>query len=343
MRARLMRGKFALLFIVFAALLLAVAGTTMALTADPSGTTAPTIQSDKDDYAPGETVTLTGSNWQPGESVHITVNDDVGQTWSRDADVTADANGQIQDQFQLPNWFVATYKVTATGAQSGVATTTFTDGNVKVKSASGLNYGFTYRGFTGSTNCTTGGGTTQTGTGDSNGQNVASSSGESVLITANTNANAPNGSSVFINWSNPDGLNITSGNLNTRAICVEGFANGSKDLIGNYGRQTTTSVTPAGPPSSTYGNNFTFTATVAASGGNPSGVGTVTFKDGPNVISGCSAVPLSGNTATCTTTKLSAGGHPITAEYSGTTTGSPLFSSSTSVPFPYFVTPAAQR
>ena len=131
MRTRL-RSKATLLFVVCAALL-AVGGTAMALTADPSGTTAPapTIQSDKDDYAPGETVTLTGSNWQPGESVHINVNDDEGNTWSRNADVTADENGAIRDEFQLPDWFVATYKVTATGEQSGVATTSFTDGNVR--------------------------------------------------------------------------------------------------------------------------------------------------------------------------------------------------------------------
>src|SRR5688500_18082404 len=133
MRTRL-RSKATLLFVVCAALL-AVGGTAMALTADPSGTTAPapTIQSDKDDYAPGETVTLTGSNWQPGESVHINVNDDSSATWSRDVDVTADANGGVQDQFQLPDWLVATYKVTATGAQSGVATTTFTDGNIVIQ------------------------------------------------------------------------------------------------------------------------------------------------------------------------------------------------------------------
>ena len=134
MRTRLMRSKFTFLFLTVA-MLLAVAGTTMALTADPSGNTAPapTIQSDEADYAPGATVTLTGSNWQPGESVHINVNDDVGQTWSRDVDVTADENGAIRDEFQLPDWFVATYKVTATGAQSGVATTSFTDGTVRVK------------------------------------------------------------------------------------------------------------------------------------------------------------------------------------------------------------------
>src|SRR5215211_2929096 len=94
---------------------------------------APTIQSDKADYAPGELVTLTGGGWQPGESVNIVVNDDVGQTWNRNVNVIADPSGNISDSFNLPDWFVATYTVTATGTQSGVATTTFTDGTVRVR------------------------------------------------------------------------------------------------------------------------------------------------------------------------------------------------------------------
>jgi hypothetical protein len=50
--------------LAFAVALLAVGGTAMAITTDTSGTTSssPTIQSDKADYAPGELVTLTGSN-----------------------------------------------------------------------------------------------------------------------------------------------------------------------------------------------------------------------------------------------------------------------------------------
>ena len=134
MRTKL-RSKVALLFIVCAALL-AFAGTAMALTSDTSGDTSgttpssPTITSDKADYAPGELVTLTGSGWQADESVNIVVNDDEGQTWNRNVNVTADASGNISDSFNLPDWFVATYSVKATGASGTVATTTFTDGDV---------------------------------------------------------------------------------------------------------------------------------------------------------------------------------------------------------------------
>ena len=97
---------------------------------------APTISSDQADYPPGAVVTLAGSNWQPGEYVHVYVNDDVGSTWNRHADLVADAGGRITDQFTLPDWFVATYRVTAGGSVSGTATTTFTDGNFRVKSNS---------------------------------------------------------------------------------------------------------------------------------------------------------------------------------------------------------------
>src|SRR5829696_6365598 len=127
----MLRSKVTLLFLAFA-VMLAVSGTAMALTTDGSGTTtaaSPTISSDKADYRPGELVTLTGGNWQPGESVNIKVNDTYGASWSRNVDVTADASGNITDQFNLPDSFVSDYDVTATGS-SGTATTSFTDGNV---------------------------------------------------------------------------------------------------------------------------------------------------------------------------------------------------------------------
>jgi hypothetical protein len=126
-----LRSKVTLLFLAFAVAIFAISGTAMALVTDTSGNTAPapTIQSDKADYAPGSTVNLSGSGWQSGESVHIVVNDTYGATWKHDVYVTADASGNVTDSFPLPDYFVSDYDVTATGAQSGMATTTFTDGN----------------------------------------------------------------------------------------------------------------------------------------------------------------------------------------------------------------------
>jgi hypothetical protein len=91
----------------------------------------PFVTSDKADYAPAEQVTLSSGNWQPGEWVVLYVNDSIGQTWSITTNKQADANGAWTYQFNLPNWFVATYHVTATGEVSGVAITDFTDGNVE--------------------------------------------------------------------------------------------------------------------------------------------------------------------------------------------------------------------
>jgi hypothetical protein len=116
----MLRSKVTFLFMTCAVILLV-------FPAMASAQVAPTIQSHKADYAPGELVTLTGGGWQPGESVHINVNDTYGATWSRNVDVIADANGNITDSFNLPDAFVSDYDVTATGAQSGTATTTFTD------------------------------------------------------------------------------------------------------------------------------------------------------------------------------------------------------------------------
>src|SRR3954451_16544672 len=98
--------------------------------APPTTQGSPTIVSDKADYGPGDLVTLTGGNWQPGESVHVVVNDDgmnPDQPWLHDVTVVADETGGISDQFKLPNWFLANYSITAPGDMSGSATSAFTD------------------------------------------------------------------------------------------------------------------------------------------------------------------------------------------------------------------------
>jgi hypothetical protein len=120
--------------------------TTVAATTTDSTTTSGTttslspnlsIRSDKADYHPGETVMLTSDGWQPNESVHLFVNDDEGQVWTYTADVTADELGTFTTQVQLPNTFVATYKVVATGTLSGSTTTSFTDSTMNLSPTSG--------------------------------------------------------------------------------------------------------------------------------------------------------------------------------------------------------------
>lgn len=247
---------FAVLFVV---LIAAPAGVAFALPVDTSGGTSlsPTIQSDKPDYAPGETVVLTGQSWQPGESVNIRVNDDEGQTWNRNVDVTADSSGAIRDEFQLPNSFVATYSVTATGP-SGTATTTFTDGNVRVNSTpAGVFFDLGFSQYT-SVNCAGSIDASKSGT-----QNVGSIAGnrfqqgagntESIKFVAEP---VSDDGRPFLNWSSPDSPAspfIQNGTFDPtsspRIICVDGFTgSGSREYRANYATNTPDHQRRAGEP-----------------------------------------------------------------------------------------------
>ena len=173
----------------------------------------PWIQSELPDYAPGATVHLDGGNWQAGETVRVYVNDDQGRTWERTSDVVADADGLIVDDFNLPDWFVAAYQVTATGGQSGVATATFTDGNIKltVTPTGAGTVAFTAyasSGCAGSVKST--GGVTTTGT-------LGAGNTESVRY------DAQDGTGAFVSWAAETGLSYsTIDGTGGRSICVSG-------------------------------------------------------------------------------------------------------------------------
>ncbi|MCK9916173.1 autotransporter domain-containing protein [Microbacteriaceae bacterium K1510] len=89
---------------------------------------------------------------------------------------------------------------------------------------------------------------------------------------------------------------------------------GSGTLAGGFTyTNTSTSVTLTSSPNpSQSGQAVTFSASVASSGGTPSG--TMTFSDGSTVLG---TVALSGGVATLATSGLSIGTHSITATYSG--------------------------
>ena len=93
----------------------------------------PTLRSDKPTYAPGETVTLMGEGWLPGETVAINIRESSGDP-DTNLTVTADAQGAITNtEFQTnPNRsdVGVRFLVTASGQQSRwTAQAVFTDGN----------------------------------------------------------------------------------------------------------------------------------------------------------------------------------------------------------------------
>jgi hypothetical protein len=229
-----------------------------------NGGSSPTIASDKDDYAPGELVTLTGSGWQPGESVHIWVNDDLGRTWERNSNVTANEGGNIIDSFNLPDWFVATYEVVATGELSGTARTTFTDGNVQVQtSAGGPTVTLQYRQFT-STSCVGSpydqGSVTISPT--SGGTNVFPQNSGSFSLEVPSTAD----SQVFSHWATQGGVSSTN-----NPFCFNAIP-GNRAFTAHYGASTvTTTSLSVASVSGTYGGTANLSATLTAGSSGVSG------------------------------------------------------------------------
>ena len=182
----------------------------------PASPPPPFIQSDKADYFAGELVVLTSGNWQPGESVSLYVNDDYGSSWNLTTSLQADGTGAFSYQFNLPNWFVALYRVTATGATSGVATTTFTDSaNTKVIQAqtiSPITATVTAIQYDSSGNCT--GSSTTLGSFAltstlSTITTTNNASSKSVRLTAPASPTSPS-LYTFSNWTSPTGGNLQS-------------------------------------------------------------------------------------------------------------------------------------
>jgi hypothetical protein len=248
------------LLLVVAVLVAAPAGTGFAMGTDVYG--APSISSDQADYAPGSSVTLTGANWQPGEVVHIVVNDDQGQSWSHTADVTADATGMLQDQFTLPSWFVASYSVTATGPVTGTAVATFTDASISIAPTSGA---------PGSTVTVTGQGfNNSTVTVEFDGSQVSTS--PSVCTASSGN---PQFSCTLVVPTNasPGAHTVTA---------VVGSKSASAQFSVSGPASTNLTVSPS---SGTYGATTNLTATLT-SGGSPVSGKTVSFKlNGASVAS----------------------------------------------------------
>ncbi len=151
--------------------------------------------------------------------------------------------------------------------------------------------------------------------------------GASVTLTATVTPGAT-GTVTFEDGATSLGTGTIASAVAT--LTVSTLAVGTHSITASYGGDTnyTTAASTAvsqvvnkaastvalisAPNPSTFGAGVTFTATVTAGA-----TGTVTFEDNGTAISG--AVPISGTTATFTTSTLSVGTHSITASYGGDT------------------------
>src|SRR5437016_7564169 len=140
-------------------------GSVVAVAPFSARASAATVATDQPDYHPGQTVTITGSGWEPGGTVDMVLHDDPPLDPDLALTSVADANGDftntdfVVDVFDLG----VTFTLTATGLSSGqTAETTFTDasgtcGNGTVESGEDCDLGSALNGAAGScckNNCT---------------------------------------------------------------------------------------------------------------------------------------------------------------------------------------------
>src|SRR5438128_708236 len=93
---------------------------------------AATVATDKADYAPGENVVITGSGWEPGETVVLILHEEPQLDPDLQLTAFADENGDFTNtDFSVDIFDIGvTFTLTATGGSSGrTAETTFADAN----------------------------------------------------------------------------------------------------------------------------------------------------------------------------------------------------------------------
>ncbi|UFH35209.1 MBG domain-containing protein [Flavobacterium acetivorans] len=195
-----------------------------------------TVTTDKEDYAPGEYVIISGSGWLPGETVTLHFDETPKPATCllpHDMTAVADSNGTIfNNQFLIKiNHIGVSFLLTATGATSGLqAFASFTDGNIRIKTNSGTisvsAYNHDGPGCSGSSGSET---VTLVGT---------SNPGESVAVADNNKSSfikAPAVNSlnqIFSSWTTNDSYTTPDSNK-PYEICVVG-KNGTIDFTANY-------------------------------------------------------------------------------------------------------------
>ena len=293
-----------------------------------------TITTDQPDYAPGSTAIITGSGWQPGETVTLQVlhdptgGDDATSPAHQPWTVVADAAGNVSSQWVVPaaeDELGATLKLTADGQSSGVhAEWVFTDAN--------SNFSYTTTSGKTSTLTTTAGTTDNTTI--------------SVDVTAAKNNGSFNASLSFSTHTGTSiGIGTGAGEINLSSITNSYNTSGS-DVTHTF--PITVSVGASVPDGSYYfdavalatgmtnNKNWTFVVIV---GSTPGSIGSVSVE----VQSGLSVYGTA-STPTFNITSMRAGNGTVNGTYNvtglptGVTSGgfapSATFTATGSNPFP---------
>ncbi len=225
-----------------------------------------TVNTDRSDYSPGETVTITGSGWRPGEIVALTLVEQPLLDTHPLVPVQADDNGNILSTEFAPDEhdIGIRFMLTAYGSSSQ-AQTTFTDSVMSVTITSPtsaapqtitslpatVTASFSYQtSDTGATMATA----NILGAGLSNSKSIAPGTGvESVVVTVPAGtANGTYNLRVTVSNSTGTGANQRNDNQNGAVIV-------------NVPSCTTPSITNPTNQTVTYGNNAVFTASATGS------------------------------------------------------------------------------
>jgi hypothetical protein len=301
---------------------------TDAVTSEGPG--GPAVTTDKADYSPGDTVTVTGAGWQPNETISLVLTEDPAVHDPTLWNVAADSVGTFTDRsFIIEESHVGVaFSLVATGAASAdTAQGTFTDGNFKAKT----NFGTADVDWKSYSNLTCAGspspsGTAPIGTGSPTLLDDISST-ESIKLEAK---NLLSGT-TFLSWSNGS-IEITD--------IIHCFAGNGATWTLNLGINTSTAVTANVTSPQIAGAAITFSAAVTKDTDNSAlNNGGVAFFDGGTcaapgaMLQDTLSVPGSG-IVTFATSSLSVGAHNILACYiGGNAGGTPLLPSDGAIPF----------
>jgi hypothetical protein len=201
----------------------------------------PVVTTDKDDYAPGETVQIMASNFQPLELLDfsIAVFDDNG-FWKPDAawgQIPADSSGSANASYVVPQtWAGKNLQLTAMGLTSGLmAQTTFTDNPGGSITASAFSIGHVVNTVNVSVNLTS--------------SNIASL--DSAVMHVSSSAGAGDNRTVTLTGPGGNGKGTWTGSFTGLCGTTYTIGNAQVDTSGTGGHNHPLTSTPGGTVATT--------------------------------------------------------------------------------------------